>query len=193
MSDGKREKRGGDVIDGAPRSREMRGLPARGAAGRAGEIVALFAAFCLFLFAGQAGANGKTQGAIDVDAQARRIYHQLMSPFCPGQTLYNCRSSQAEMLRHQIRERLARGEAPEAIIATLVEQYGEGIRGAPRNRGLGRLAWIAPAVILLLGGIAVFSYLRRHVARPGAAAPVSAPADSELRSRVEKELESHRP
>jgi len=188
-SDGKKEKRGSGVIGGGHGFVDVRGLPMP----RAGEIARLLAAFCLCLFVAYSGANGETQGTIDVDAQARKIYHQLMSPFCPGQTLYNCRSSQAEMLRHQIRERLARGEAPEAIITSLVQQYGEGIRGAPRNRGLGRLAWVVPGVILILGGIAVVFYLRRHVARPGAAAPVPAPADSELRSRVEKELESHRP
>lgn len=127
----------------------------------------------------------------DVEREARGIFLELMSPFCPGESLAACRSGQAEILRNRIRQRLAAGEDRESIIASLVEAYGEGILGAPPNRGLARAAWIGPGVVAAVGLVMIVVYLRRHALRGQAAAP-EVTSDPSLRARVEEELQARR-
>jgi len=126
----------------------------------------------------------------DVDKQARQLAMELMSPFCPGQSLYVCRSSQAAVVREEIRKRLAAGESREVIIEDLVARYGEVIRAAPRNRGFGRLAWITPILGVALGAWIVVLVLRSQRRGKGptelAAAEGIAPDE---RQRLERELE----
>jgi len=127
----------------------------------------------------------------DVDKRARQLCMELMSPFCPGQSLYVCRSSQAAVVREEIRERLAAGESREAIIESLVARYGEQIRAAPRNRGFGRLAWLTPILGLALGAWIVVLVLRSH-RHAGAPAPdAGREVDPEVRRRLEQEIDQH--
>ena len=59
----------------------------------------------------------------------------LMSPACPGRTLLNCTSSQAEQWRELIRQKLAQGESKEQILRYFVDIGGEGILAAPPKQG----------------------------------------------------------
>jgi cytochrome c-type biogenesis protein CcmH len=140
------------------------------------------------------GAQEKSPYDSDVLREARRIYNQIMSPYCPGQTLSNCGSGAADILRGEIRERLASGESPESIIASLVEEFGEDVLAEPPKSGFASLVWLGPIVLLLAGSVVVAAYLRRNTARPAAGADDSAGEDdSALRARVEEELKDHRP
>lgn len=123
--------------------------------------------------------------------EARHIYNQIMSPYCPGQSLANCSSGAAEVLRVRIRERLANGETSEAIIASLVDEFGESVLAEPPNRGFARLAWIGPFAILAVGVVLVLVYLRRHTARSGTT-DGKGEIDPAMRARVEDELRTHR-
>ena len=106
-------------------------------------------------------------------------------------TLASCSSSQAEVLRNQIRVRLSNGETREEIVASLVERFGESVRGAPRNRGFARLAWLGPFVIVLVGIGMIMVYLRRYRSQPVTAG--EAPArDPRVRARIEEELKARR-
>ena len=59
----------------------------------------------------------------------------LMSPACPGRTLLNCTSSQAEQWRELIRQKLAQGESKGQIIQHFVDIEGESIPGlSPKAR-----------------------------------------------------------
>jgi cytochrome c-type biogenesis protein CcmH len=149
---------------------------------------AVIAAILLILPAVAAG-----QGAAyneDVLRQAREIYNQIMSPYCPGKTLSNCSSGAAEELRADIRSRLAAGETPEMIIQSLVEEFGESVLAAPPNEGVGRLAWLTPFVAIVFGLAVIVAFVRRYY-RPAPPAATSPAPDAGLRARVEEELESH--
>lgn len=119
---------------------------------------------------GQAPSPRGAQGARDTIAvghdltRATQLYGSLMSPFCPGLTLATCPSAQAETLRVWIRTRLEEGESADAIVEALVATYGEGIRAAPRARGLGLALWLLPVASLLVGGIGLLWWLRAHAA-----------------------------
>jgi cytochrome c-type biogenesis protein CcmH len=108
-------------------------------------------------------------------------------------SLAACSSSQAEVLRNQIRRRLAAGESKEEIVASLEERFGERVLGAPKNEGFGRLAWLGPIIIVLIGLVMIWVFLRRYLAqRPERSSAEKMPRpDPSLRSRIEEELKSH--
>jgi cytochrome c-type biogenesis protein CcmH len=97
--------------------------------------------------------------------RANKLLGTVMSPFCPGLTLANCPSVNAETLRVSVRARLEAGESPDSIVESLVAAFGEGVRGAPRARGLGLLLWVLPGAALGVGGLGVAWWLRRRTAR----------------------------
>lgn len=101
-----------------------------------------------------------------VVTQSNQLFGTLMSPFCPGLTLANCPSIYAETLRVSVRGRLAAGEEPDQVVESLVAAFGEGMRGAPRARGLGLALWTLPFIALVGGGTGVTWWIRRRRARP---------------------------
>jgi len=70
------------------------------------------------------------------------IAGDLMSPACPGRTLLNCTSGQAEQWRELVRQKLAQGESKEQILRYFVEIGGEGILAAPPKQGFALTAWL---------------------------------------------------
>ena len=153
----------------------------------AARLTALALAIALLAVAAPVSADDDA----DLDRRARQLCMELMSPFCPGQSLYVCRSAQAEVLRGQIRERLAAGESSEAIVESLVARYGESIRAAPKNRGFGRLAWLTPILGLALGAWIVVLVLRSHRRSRARAAEAASGVDPEARRRMEQELDQY--
>lgn len=126
----------------------------------------------------------------DVLREARRVYEQIMSPYCPGQTLANCGSDAAETLRGRIRERIAAGESAEQVIRSLIEEFGDEVMAEPPKSGFASLVWLGPIVLLLAGAAVIAVYVRRSTA--GAAGGGAAAGDNVVRTRVEEELKTHR-
>ena len=79
------------------------------------------------------------------------VANELMSPACPGRTLINCTSGQAEQWRELIRQKVAKGETKEEIIQYFVELRGEEILAAPPKKGFALAAWLLPLFVLLNG------------------------------------------
>ena len=79
------------------------------------------------------------------------IAGDLMSPACPGRTLLNCISSQAEQWRELIRQKLVQGESKQQIMQYFVEMRGEEVLAAPPKRGFGLAAWLFPLLVMVNG------------------------------------------
>ena len=126
----------------------------------------------------------------DVLREARRVYNQIMSPFCPGQTLANCGSGAAATLRSQIRDRIAAGENPDDIIDSLIEQYGVEVKAEPDKRGFASLVWLGPILLLLAGAVVIAVYVRRNTSSELGGG--SGGENATLKARVEEELKTHR-
>ena len=127
----------------------------------------VFAVLVLITLAAVAGtAFGQTTPAVTPEIQAvhSRMVAELMSPFCHGLTLDNCPTSGASQMRDQILAWLVEGRSEDWIVETLVEEWGETILGAPRFRGVGIVAWLAPGVVLLVAGVGLVFWLRRSTA-----------------------------
>ena len=92
----------------------------------------------------------------------------LMSPACPGRTLLNCTSSQAEQWRELIRQKLLQGESKEQILRYFVDIGGEGILAAPPKKGFALTAWLLPLFVMVNGaGLIVVLTRRWAQRRPG--------------------------
>jgi cytochrome c-type biogenesis protein CcmH len=98
----------------------------------------------------------------EVSQMSLRLHYKFMSPYCPGATLRDCTSGQAEVLRQEIRAWVAEGHSEEWITRQLVDRFGEAILGAPKFKGFGMLAYIMPVAALLGGLVFVLLFLRRQ-------------------------------
>jgi cytochrome c-type biogenesis protein CcmH len=94
----------------------------------------------------------------------QEIAGDLMSPACPGRTLLNCTSSQAEQWRELIRQKLDQGESRNAILQYFVDMSGEGILAAPPKEGFALAAWLLP-LFFIVNGTGLILVLTRQWAR----------------------------
>ncbi len=95
---------------------------------------------------------------------ANRISEQIMSPYCPGVTLHDCPSAEADALRERIRDRAAAGWSEDRIMEELVAQYGAGIHAVPPADAGGIAAWVVPGLVAL-GGFGTAAMLARRWTR----------------------------
>ena len=94
---------------------------------------------------------------------AYQLWRETMSPYCPGRTLADCPSSQADTLRLWIQLQEAAGRTREDVEAELIERYGDAILSAPRAQGLGLAAYLLPGLAFVAGGLLLVAFLRRSV------------------------------
>lgn len=109
----------------------------------------------------------------------QEVAGELMSPACPGRTLLNCTSAQAEQWRELIRQKIAQGESKEQIIQYFVDMRGEEILAAPPKRGFALTAWLLPLFVLINGAALVVFLTLRWARRQAPAASAVPAADTE--------------
>ncbi len=102
------------------------------------------------------------------DDRVRVITHELMSPYCPGLLLADCRSSGAVQLREEIQQRVAAGEPTASIERVMVARFGASIRAVPPFRGTGAILWVLPGVAALLMLVVCVGLIKRSVHAPSA-------------------------
>ena len=123
-----------------------------------------------------------------IDKGASEIFGTVMSPFCPGMTIATCPSSQAAELRDEIRARLAAGATKDEVLDELYAQWGEEVLGPRSATGAGLLAWLIPALAILVGAGGLTTWLRVSSRRVRAAAMPSGSIDPEAERRLREEL-----
>jgi cytochrome c-type biogenesis protein CcmH len=130
-----------------------------------------------------------TLKAVSLD-EVNKIASKLMAPCCWSSTVNAHQSPAADEVKAQIRAALQRGYTEQQILESFVAAYGERILAKPKAVGFNLLAWILPALAILLGGIGAWKFLR-HSSQPQAEIkPVKpAPNDDPYAQRLERELE----
>lgn len=125
---------------------------------------------------------------------------ELMSPACPGRTLLNCTSGQAEQWRELIRQKLGEGESKEQILQYFIGMRGEEILAAPPKRGFALTVWLFPLFVIVNGAglivVLTYKWVRKRPVGTGnmsGSAPAASPRDSAsadpYRDRLRRELE----
>jgi len=129
--------------------------------------------------------------ADDLDVEqlrrARGLAHELMSPFCPGRTLADCPSANAEPVKAQIRDWVAIGLTDAEIHERLQDEYGDVVEGGPRSQATALLPWI------LLGMAAVWlGWVIVRLRARGREVEAAAAGDSSTGAQLLQELDSER-
>ncbi len=104
----------------------------------------------------------------DPELQAR--YEQLISEVrclqCQNQSIKDSNVSLAADLRREIARMIEEGQTDEQIAEFLVVRYGEFALYKPRMTGKTLALWIAPFLLVLLGGFALFRVLKHRMSLP---------------------------
>ncbi len=96
------------------------------------------------------------------EAQAKALMEQLRCLVCQGQSIADSDAELAGDMRHMVRSRIAAGERPNDIRRWLVERYGNWVSYQPPVEPVTWPLWVAPLVLLGLGGWLARSRLRRR-------------------------------
>jgi len=104
----------------------------------------------------------------DPELQAR--YEQLISEVrclqCQNQSIKDSNVSLAADLRREIARMIEEGQTDEQIAEFLVTRYGEFALYRPRTTGKTLFLWVAPFLLVLLGGFALFRVLKHRMSLP---------------------------
>ncbi len=92
---------------------------------------------------------------------ANDIAAEIMSPYCPGVTLHDCPSAEADQLRARITGWAEAGWSKARIMAQLESEFGSTIRATPTPEGGGLTAWALPLLAVLLGSLLAALLARR--------------------------------
>ena len=93
---------------------------------------------------------------------ARRLMVELRCLVCQGQSIADSDSDMAGSMRALVRERIARGETPAAVRAWLIDRYGDYVTYNPPFSWLTAPLWLAPLMLLALGGWLARGAFRRR-------------------------------
>ncbi len=104
----------------------------------------------------------------DPEMQAR--YEQLISEVrclqCQNQSIKDSNVSLAADLRREIARMIEEGQTNDEIAEFLVVRYGEFALYRPRMTGKTLVLWIAPFLLVLLGGFALIRVLKHRMSLP---------------------------
>lgn len=103
-----------------------------------------------------------SHGTTDRSGWAYRLPQELMSPYCPGRALSECPSPQADELRLWILGQEEEGFTRSEVEEVLFQRFGDQLLQAPRVEGVGLIAYLVPALIILFGGVGLVVFLLRQ-------------------------------
>jgi cytochrome c-type biogenesis protein CcmH len=125
-----------------------------------------------------------------LEARARQISRDLRCVVCQNQSIDESDAPLAADLRVLVRERLLAGDTDAEAKAYLVARYGAYVLLRPPLNGDTVLLWLAPFLVIVLGGIGVAVYWR---ARSSGASDAPAPLAADERRRLDALLKDDRP
>ena len=85
------------------------------------------------------------------EAEAKALMETLRCLVCQGQSIADSDADMAGDMRALVRERIAKGERPEAIRSWLVDRYGAWVSYRPPVEPLTWPLWAAPVLLLATG------------------------------------------
>jgi cytochrome c-type biogenesis protein CcmH len=132
------------------------------------KLIVLFAAVAATLLTSPLFAIDQDVRFDDPEMQAR--YEQLISEVrclqCQNQSIKDSNVSLAADLRREIARMIDEGQTDEEIADFLVVRYGEFALYRPRTTGKTLVLWIAPFLLVLLGGFVLFRVLKHRMSLP---------------------------
>lgn len=96
------------------------------------------------------------------EASARALMETLRCLVCQGQSIADSDADMAADMRALVRERIDRGEKPASIRDWLIARYGDYVTYDPPLSGVTWPLWLAPILLLAIGGWIARSSFRRR-------------------------------
>ncbi|MBC9031144.1 cytochrome c-type biogenesis protein CcmH [Sphingomonas sp. JC676] len=85
------------------------------------------------------------------EAKAKALMETLRCLVCQGQSIADSDAEMAGDMRALVRERVAKGEKPEAIRKWLVQRYGDYVTYDPPLSWVTAPLWLTPIVLIVAG------------------------------------------
>src|SRR4051812_23334499 len=108
-----------------------------------------------------------------LESRAREVGQELRCLVCRNQSIDDSDADLAHDLRVLVRERIKAGDRDDQVVAYVRARYGDFVLLRPPFAVGTLLLWGGPALILLLGGIAVARYYQARGRSDGNAPPLS--------------------
>jgi cytochrome c-type biogenesis protein CcmH len=105
-----------------------------------------------------------TLGADFDQARFEKVGHELVCTCGCNQILLECNHvgcTVSDGMRKQVADGITAGKGDDAILASLVEQFGPTVLAAPTKTGFDRIAWITPYLVFILGVVAAVFFVKR--------------------------------
>ena len=96
------------------------------------------------------------------EAKAKALMEELRCLVCQGQSIADSDAELAGDMRHLVRSRIAAGQSPAEVRRWLVERYGHWVSYKPAIEPITWPLWLAPLVLLALGGWLARGRLKRR-------------------------------
>lgn len=125
--------------------------------------------------------------------RAAQLNRQIISPFCPGQTLDSCTSPAAATWRAEIRQWVSDGVASEEIRARLAARAKRDLSVVPPQNTISHMLWL-----LSLAGVLMALWITRYIRKgpppdrqtTGETDPlIVSKADERLHARLEQRID----
>jgi cytochrome c-type biogenesis protein CcmH len=97
-----------------------------------------------------------------LEARARDLSRELRCMVCQNQSIDDSDAPLARDLRLLVRERLKAGDSDQQVLDVLTARYGQFVLLKPPFGWDTAILWLAPAVVLLFGGLGLVSLKRRR-------------------------------
>ena len=85
------------------------------------------------------------------EAAAMALMERLRCIQCQSQSIADSDAPMAAAMRSEVRERIQKGETPQAIRNWMISRYGEWVSFDPPFKGSTLLLWVAPFLFLATG------------------------------------------
>ena len=99
------------------------------------------------------------------EQQARALMETIRCLVCQGQSIADSDAEMAGDMRSLIRERIQKGERPEAIRMWLIQRYGDWVTYEPPLSLTTVFLWGLPLLLLMMGGGLAMGRIRRATRR----------------------------
>ena len=96
------------------------------------------------------------------EAEAQLLMSEIRCLVCQGQSISDSDAELAGDMRDLVRRRIAAGEKPASIRSWLVQRYGTWISYKPTAEPAAWPLWLAPLILLGLGGLLAATRLKRR-------------------------------
>jgi cytochrome c-type biogenesis protein CcmH len=101
-----------------------------------------------------------------MQARYERLISEVRCVTCQNQTIKDSNAFIASDLRREIRRLMGEGKTDAEVTDFLVTRYGDFVLYRPRFAGKTLALWIAPFLLVLLGGFAIFRVVRHRMTMP---------------------------